>query len=221
MKNDIKFIIPDKFLVDLEFKEKLQPLGICELNNLIVVDVDRSFDFEQMTDDDLIDYYNNFGKMNRRDKALEVGKANFELYDMDYSYSYNNGKLHLKNKLFYKSPDDLFGGTSKFSVDLYAVLKIPDKSTDAVRAIEYKLTLNIAGKAIDFSHYMIADIINTCSIIDFTNGRCNEEMPDNVRIIMDESMTPKVTNDTSDKDDLYFKYKLYNKPIWRLRKDLY
>lgn len=211
MKNELKFIIPNKFLVDLAFKDKLQLHKICELNDLIAINVDRIFNFTQMTDNELIDYYNYFGKLNRREKAIEISEAEFELYDIKYSYSYENNKLHLESKLFYKSPEELYDGKGKFIIDFHAVLKIPNKAhDDAVRFGNVKQSLDLAGETINLSHHPVVDVVKTCTVIDFNDPRCNKEMPGNVRIITDGSTTPKATVDTfdevgeSDKDDLYF-----------------
>lgn len=208
MKNELKFIIPDKFLVDLAFKERLQLLELCELNDLIAINVDRMFDFQQMSDNELIDYYNYFGKLNRRDKAIEVGEAYFELNDIQYSYSYENNKLHLESKLFYKSPEELYDGKGEFIINFHAVLKIPNKAhDDAVRFSNVKQSLDFAGETINLSHLPVVDTVKTCTVIDFNDSRCNKEMPNNVRIITDGSTTPKTTGNTfdeSDEDDLYF-----------------
>lgn len=224
MKNDIKFIIPNKFLVDINFKKVLQPFEICELNDLLAIDnIDRIFDFAQMSDDALIDYYNNYGKMNSHDKTVKVGEADFKLDDIDYSYSYDGGKLGLESKLVYKSPDDLFGGTGKFTVDLSAVIEIPDKATDTPRTLEHKLTFNIAGETFDFSNHKITDILSTCSLIDFNSYQCNAKMPDNIRIVTDESTdesttevtTSKIVGDMIYQDKSYFKYDLLHDKIFR------
>lgn len=238
MKNDIKFIIPNKFLVDINFKKMLQPLDICELNDLLAIEnIDRIFDFAQMSDDALIDYYNNYGKLNNRDKAVEVGETDFELDNIDYSYSYDNGKLSLESKLVYKSSEEFFDGTGKFIIDLYAVIKIPDKTTDATRTLEHKLTFSIAGETFDFSNHKITDVLSTCSLIDFNSYRCNAEMPDNIRIIMDENTdehttesttegtteitTSKIVGDMIYKDKPYFKSDLHDKILRALFRSLH
>ena len=50
MKNDIKFLIPDKFLVDLEFKKKLRLFDICSIDELTAVIVEYVFSFSEMSD---------------------------------------------------------------------------------------------------------------------------------------------------------------------------
>lgn len=209
MKNDIKFIIPDKFLVDIKFKEKLRLLGICgtdkssAVNKLTPVNIDGIFDFSAMSDDELIDYFNEFGRLSSHDKVVKIGSVKFELYDMRYSYSYSGNKLHLDCKLFYKSPEELYNGKGKFSVDFDAVFEIPDELPEALRTRKCKVSLNIADETINLSHCQANDILSTGSLIAFNDALCNKGMPDNIRIITDGSTTANVITDTSDKGDLY------------------
>ena len=192
MKNSIKFIIPDKFLVDIKFKEKLKLFDICDISKLIRINFDDIFDFPEMSDEDLINYYHDFSKLNRSEKLSEVSEADFELYDIEHSCSYNNDKLHLNCKLFYKSPDELYGGTGKFSIDLRAVIKVPDNVSEALRVSEYGLLLNISDKTIDFSHHKIADVFGSCSLIDFNDDRCNDGLPDNIYIVPKPKSVPNI-----------------------------
>lgn len=194
MKNDIKFIIPDKFLVDIKFKEKLQLLNICDLSKLIRINFDDIFDFPEMSDEDLINYYHDFSKLNRSEKLSKVSEADFELYDIKHSCSYDNSKLHLNCKLFYKSPEELYGGTGKFSIDLKAEIKVPDKVSDALRVSEYSLLLNITDKTIDFSHHKIVDIFDSCAMIDFNDSCCNDGLPDNIYIVPKHKSVPNIVS---------------------------
>lgn len=192
MTNNIKFIIPDKFLVDIKFKEKLRLLDICDISKLIRINFDDIFDFPEMSDEALINYYHDFSKLNRSEKLSKVSDIDFELYDIEHSYSYNNDKLHLDCKLFYKSPEELYGGTGKFSIDLKAVIKVPDKASEALRVNDYSLLLNITDKTIDFSHRKIVDIFGSCSVIDFNDDRCNDGLPDNIYIVPKPKSVPNI-----------------------------
>ena len=192
MKNDIKFIIPDKFLVDIKFKEKLRLPDICGIDKLIRINFDDIFDFPEMSDEALINYYHDFSKSNRSEKLSKISDIDFELYNIEHSCSYNNDKLHLNCKLFYKSPDELYGGTGKFSINLQAVIKVPDKASDALRVSDYSLLLNIAGKTIDFSHHKIVNIFGSCSMIDFNDDRCNDGLPDNIYIVPKHKSVPNI-----------------------------
>lgn len=192
MTNNIKFIIPDKFLVDIKFKEKLRLLDICDINKLIRINFDDIFDFPEMSDEDLINYYHDFSKLNRSEKLSKVSDIDFELYNIEHSCSYNNDKLHLDCKLFYKSPEELYGGTGKFSINLQAVIKVPDKASEALRVNDYSLLLNITDKTIDFSHRKIVDIFGSCSVIDFNDDRCNDGLPDNIYIVPKPKSVPNI-----------------------------
>ena len=203
MKNDIKFLIPDKFLVDLEFKKKLRLFDICSIDELTAVIVEYVFSFSEMSDQEMADYYINIEKVNRHDKAVKIGSASFELYDLKYSYSYHDNKLYLDCDLFYKSPEELYNGKGKFSVNFTTVCKVPGESSEALRFCESKLSLNIKGQITNFSHCNSLNVLNTATPIAFNDDRCNKEMPENIRICTDPSTATKVADNTFDKDDLY------------------
>lgn len=203
MKNDIIFVIPDKFLVDLAFKKKLKLLDICDIDKLTAVIVEYMFSFSKMSDQEIAGYYNNIEMVNRHDKAVKIGSVNFELYDLKYSYSYHDNKLYLDCELFYKSPEELYNGKGKFSVNFTTVCKVPDESSEALRFIESKLALNIRGEITNLLHCNSLNVLETATSFAFNDDLCNKNMPENIRICTDQSTVTKVTGNTFDNGDLY------------------
>ena len=187
MKNDIKFIIPDKFLVDLKFKEKLQLLKICDIDTLSCIEIDKMFDFNEMSDMELLNYFEKIGRYARKEKADKVGTVDFELTRIKYSYSYSDNELQFNGKLIYKSPAELYEGTGKFSVNFRVTLKIPDKvsnrTVNELTSSVWPLYVTIGDETVDNNYYQITNIIDSISLIDFNDENCNTVLPGNVRIV--------------------------------------
>ena len=158
MKNNIKLSIPDKRSVDIEFKKVLLPYELCKVGTLTDINFDKVFDLKEMSDLGLIEYYNDFSKLDCNDKAYKIGFAGFELYDIKYSYSYDDNKLHLDCTLFYKLLDKLYEGKGKFSVDLSVTFDVPDSMLDDLTICKWSLTMTIADETINVSHHQISEI---------------------------------------------------------------
>lgn len=198
MKNEIKFIILDKFFVRFRLSEKLKLSGIFSINELSSIKFDKMFDkmfdFAEMSNDDLVEYINNFSNLSQYGKARRIGNEKFELSNIDYSYSYLDNKLQFDSKLIYKSPAKLFGGTGEFSVNLHTVFNVLDNALDGLTTRKCSLALNIADESINVANSQPMDIINSILTSDFNSIFCNDYLPEDIRIISNGNKAATISN---------------------------
>lgn len=194
MKNEIVFIILDKFFVKFGFSEKLQLLRICSNTELSNINFDKMFDFAEMSNDELVEYINNFSKLSQHSKTMEIGNERFELSNIDYSYSYSDNKLQFDSELIYKSPTKLFGGTGEFSVNLHTVFNVLGKSLDGLTVHECSISINIANETINIENPQATSIISYLVTADFNDSDCNDQLPDNIQIISNGNKATTISN---------------------------
>lgn len=194
MKNEIKFIILDKFFVKFRLDEKLELLRICSNTELSNIKFDKMFDFAEMSNDELVEYINDFSKLGQHGKTMKIGNERFELSNIDYSYSYSDDKLQFDSELIYKSPTKLFGGTGEFSVNLHTIFNVLDKSLDGLTVHECSISINIANETINVENPQATSIISHLVTVDFNDSGCNDQLPDNIRIISNDNKAATISN---------------------------
>lgn len=187
MKNNIKFDLSNKISVNIKFKDELSLLDICELKDLINTSIQINlFEFADLSDEDLIAYYEDVSGLDYKDMAIKFGKEPFILSDINYDYMRHGNMLQVSGTLTYKSHNDFFGGNGKFLIDFYVVFTLPESTTGQLEVYSCLLTITAGDtktwtKAFD----SLIDSVSLTSLDD-----------NNVCITLN--------NTDSDEDDLYF-----------------
>lgn len=146
MENNITFSISDKQSINIEFIDELDILRICTLSDLINANVLRHLiDIHELSDEDLIKYYNELAGLSDRDFGLILGMNDFSLSNIDYDYMQYGNKLQISGTLTYKSHDNFFSGNGKFSVDLYAIFILPENDTGKFEVYDFLLTVTVGN----------------------------------------------------------------------------
>lgn len=193
MKNELTFNIPDKFLVNLKFKDKLSLLDVCELKDLINANIPAHlFKLYELSDEELIEYYNKTDEFDVEtdDFDLWLSRQSFDLFDMTYDYAHKDNKLQVIGKLIYNSSMNLFNGKGKFVIDFIAIFILPDTITGKIKIDEFFMTVR-AGEN-KTSTRLIEGLIDEMSLIDFGSDQCNGEMPNNVYIVPGPDPVPNI-----------------------------
>ena len=142
MTNNIKFNLSNKISVNITFKNELSLLNVCELKNLVNANIPTSlFDFANLSDEDLIAYYENVSGLDYKDIAIKFGKEPFTLSDINYDYMRQGNMLQVSGTLTYKSHTDFFGGNGKFLIDFYVVFILPEDNTGQLEVYSCLLTI--------------------------------------------------------------------------------
>lgn len=169
MKNSITFSISDKQSINIEFIDERNILNICTLSDLINAGVLRHLiDIQELSDEDLIKYYNELVGLSDRDFGLILGMNDFSLSDINYDYKQYGNKLQISNTLTYKSHDDFFRGNGKFSVDLYAIFILPESNNGKSEVYDFLLTVT-AGDNKTWTKALDA-IIEKASLVGFDDN---------------------------------------------------
>lgn len=185
MKNNIKFIILDKFLVNLRFKDEVSLSDICTRKDLYKIGIlNNLFEFSELTDDELIAYYNTTKELDEDgyDFNLWLSRIPFELSDIKHVYTYQNNALKVTGKLVYNSPANVINRRGEFSINFTLVLTLPDDSTGNLKLYDSVMTVR-AGNVVT-ANKTVDNLIDDMSVVDFSSKQCNYGMPYNVHLIL-------------------------------------